>query len=247
MTWYQRFGLEHNPFSTDPFNAGYTLVNYSQLVDDLLYYTASGSMILLQGTSGSGKTMMLRQVIDRHKGYGKVAYIDGKSITKQIDVETILNRKGRGMIDTMLFKRKPSGMILLLDDIETISAKQFEKIKYYFDQDYIRTVIFTIHTTQQLDMPLSIRDRISGRNITIPPIISFDALRIIRDRFSDHFFLPDEIILEIFNMTQGNIKQMLQACDAVCSYVVEQGRGEVLPKYLKIAVKTLQHPLLLNA
>ncbi len=44
MKWFERFGLENNPFEVDPFISEYTLVNYSKLIDDILYYTASGSI-----------------------------------------------------------------------------------------------------------------------------------------------------------------------------------------------------------
>jgi chromosomal replication initiation ATPase DnaA len=237
MKWYKRFGLEENPFTTDPFKSDYTLVNYSQIVEDLLYYTASGSIVLLEGESGSGKTMMLRQIISRFEGYGKVVYVEGDKLKQDLDVEAVLNKKGHGLIGNMM-KKKPNGMILLLDNVSQISARNFEKIKYYFDQDYIRSVIFTIHDNSDIDLPPSMVDRIARRHIVIPPLINFDALRIVRDRFSDHFFLSDEVILKLFKISEGNVRKLLNNCDKVCNFVVKQGRGEVLSKYVNIALAT---------
>jgi hypothetical protein len=93
-------------------------------------------------------------------------------------------------------------------------------------------------------MPESIRDRIAGRSIQIPALINFDALRIIRERFSDHFFLSDAVIMELFRISQGNIKRLLENCDTVCEFVVQQGRGEVLPKYINLALnmQETKHP-----
>ncbi|MFW5746194.1 MAG: AAA family ATPase [Nanoarchaeota archaeon] len=247
MEWYERFGLSKNPFTTDPFESEYTLVNYSQLVEDLLYFTAAGHMVLLEGSEGAGKTMMLQQIISRFRGEGRVAYIDGAHLRGEPDIEQILNKKGRGFLGNMM-KKKPKGMILLLDDVVHISSKNFEKIKYYFDQDYIRSVIFTIHDSDQLDMPPSIIDRVQGRHIVIPPMNNFDALRIVRERFSDHFFLSDHVILKLFELSNRNIKQLLKNCDRVCEFVVQEGKGEVLPKYLRIAlsvhgIETEENPI----
>jgi Cdc6-like AAA superfamily ATPase len=234
---YKRFGLEGDPFTIDPFNSDYTLVNYSEIIEDLLYYTASGSIVLLEGEEGAGKTMMLVQIIKRFKGHGKVVHVDGSRLKKEPDIEKLLNEKGNGLLGNVM-KRKPKGMILLLDDVTHISEKSFEKIKYYFDQDYIRSVVFTAHDVEDLHLPPSIMDRIAARHIHIPPMINFDALRIIRDRFSDHFFLPDAVILKLFEVSNKNIKHLLQNCSKVCEFVVKQGRGEVLPKYIDLALKT---------
>jgi len=219
----------------DPLESDYTLVNYSQLVEDLLYYTASGSIVMLEGEEGSGKTMMLRQIINRFKGHGKVVYVDGSEIRGRLDVEKVLNKKGAGFIGTVM-KKKPKGMILLLDNVTDISERNFEKIKYYFDQDYIKSVILTVADSSKLILPPSITDRIAKRHIEIPKMNNFDSLRIIRERFSDHFFLPDNVILGLFKVSNGNIKTLLENCDKVCKFVVKQGRGEVLPKYISLAL-----------
>lgn len=237
MSWYERFGLTKNPFAIDPFESAYTLVNYSSLVDDLLYYTVSGNMALLKGDAGSGKTKLLIQVIERHKGQGKVVYVDGRQLDHELDIESLLNKKGQGVFGTVM-KKKPKGMILLLDNVTNLTHKNFEKIKYYFDQDYIRSVIFTAENVEDLNLPPSMLDRVARRQIDIPPMINYDALRIVRDRFSDHFFLPDSVILRLFSISGRNIKQLLINCDKVCAYVVDQGRGEVLHKYIKLALKT---------
>jgi hypothetical protein len=73
--------------------------------------------------------------------------------------------------------------------------------------------------------------------LVLPPINAFEALRIIRERFSDHFFLADEIILRIFKLSHGNLKLALQNCSDICQFVVKEGRGEVQPKYLPLIVK----------
>ncbi|MFT4310840.1 MAG: AAA family ATPase [Candidatus Woesearchaeota archaeon] len=236
MTWYERFGLQKNPFTTNPFDADYTLVNNTKIIDDVIYYTIAGHMIVLEGPSGSGKTMMLRQIIKKFEGQGKVVYVDGSKLKKDLDIEELLDQKGRGFFGSIT-KTKPKNMIVLLDNVTTLSARNFEKIKYYFDQNYIRSVMFTFDHSETVHVPQSVWDRVAKRHIVIPALINFDALRIVRERFSDHFFLPDAIILELFELANHNVKKMLDYCDQVCAFVVEQGKGEVLPKYIKHAIK----------
>ncbi len=236
MPWYERFSYESNPFELDPFKSDFTLINHIKLMDDLLYLVASGNILVLEGDDGSGKTMFLKQIIERLGGKKKICYVDGRRVKKELDIEQLLNNAQKSLLNSVINK-KPKELILLLDNVDTLSARNCEKIKYYFDQNYIKSVVFTSTNYSALDISDSLRNRILNNVIVMPPMNSFEALRIVRERFSDHFFLSDEVILRLFKLSKENIKLTLQNCDAICQFVVKEGRGEVLPKYLPLIVK----------
>ncbi|MFT7615743.1 MAG: Cdc6-like AAA superfamily ATPase [Candidatus Woesearchaeota archaeon] len=236
MQWYKRFGYEKNPFELNPLKAPYTVIHNKELIADLLYLVRVGSMVVVEGAQGSGKTTLLTRVINLFKGEGKAVYIDGNKIPDELDIEDVLNKKGRGIIRG-LFNDKPKGMILLLDNVHSISSRNCEKIKYYFDQNYIRSVVFTTETYSKLKLDRSIHDRIMGQVIQIAPYSKFDVLRVVRDRFLDDDFLGDDMILSIARISDHNVKDALANTSKLCEHVTKEGRGEVLPKYLPLINK----------
>jgi archaellum biogenesis ATPase FlaH len=236
--WYERFGLDKNPFELDPFASSYTFVNHKTLIESVLYLVKSGSICVLEGEEGSGKTMFLKQITDFFKGEGKVAYIDAK-VVKDMDIEEIiLKRKKNSLLG--IFAKKPKDMILLLDNVEYLSNKNCEKIKYYFDQGHIKSVILATNDYKHLDISQSLRNRILHQIYAIPPLNKYDALRIIRDRFSDTLFLADQTIIELFHKSQKNIKKTLIYSEKLCKYTVKIGKGEALIKYIPLAIKELK-------
>lgn len=233
--WYSRFGLTQNPFELDPFMSSYTFVNHKALLEDILYLVKSGNIFALQGDVGIGKTIFLKKIIDVFEGEGKVVYVDCTKVKGKIDIEELIYQRKKTPLVNM-FAKKPQDMIVLLDNVEHLSTKNCERIKYYFDQGHIRSVLFATQNYKKLDITDSLRDRILDQVITIPQLNQFDALRIVRDRFTDHYFLADETILELFKHAKKNIKSTLQYCESLCKYTAKKGRGEALPKYIPTAL-----------
>lgn len=226
--WFHKFGYEQNPFELDPFQTSYTYVNHRNVLETLLYLVQSGSMFVIQGDNGTGKTMLLRQIIDNFRGKNKIVYLDGSVIGDDVDIESVINKRNA----SFLFASKPKEMILLLDNVDKLSKRNCEKIKYYFDQNYLLSVVFTTLKYSKTKIDESIKDRIMSQVIDVPVINKYDALRIVRNRFSDHFFLGDDAIMKIFLKSKKNIKKTLLNCEKVCAHVSNEGRGEVLQKYI---------------
>jgi predicted AAA+ superfamily ATPase len=236
--WYERFSLDENPFELDPFKCSYTFVNHKNLIETILYLVKSGNICVLEGEEGSGKTMFLKQITDFFKGEGKVAYIDA-NIIKDVDIEeVILKRNKKSLLN--IFASKPKDMILLLDNVEHLSNKNCEKIKYYFDQGHIKSVILATSDYKRLDISDSLRNRILHQIYAIPQLNKYDALRIVRDRFPDTLFLADQTVIELFNRSQKNIKRTITYCEKLCRYTVKLGKGEALLKYIPLAIKELK-------
>ncbi len=235
MIWYKRFGYKSNPFERDPFKIDYTLINSVHILEDLLYLVKVGSLAVIQSPEGGGKTTTLRQIVDAFKGQGRVVYIDALKVGKSLDIEDVLNRKNSPLL-SFVSSKKPKNMILLLDNVEYLSSTNCEKIKYYFDQNYIQSVVFATSNYESFQISQSLKDRIMNQVFTLPAINKYDALRIIRNRFSDAFFLGDDAIYRIFKLSGENIKFTIRNCENVCRFVVQEGRGEVLLKYIRLVL-----------
>ena len=83
----------------------------------------------------------MKEVIKKFGGKGDIAFIDCKELDKELNVEkVIINKNG---LSGWLFKKYPKNMILLLDNVEFLSNKNMERIKYFYDSNHLRAVIIT--------------------------------------------------------------------------------------------------------
>ncbi|MDI6737336.1 MAG: AAA family ATPase [Nanoarchaeota archaeon] len=215
--WYTKIGFDGDPFSRD---AGFE--GHDALVDEVFYAIHSGNMVFIVGESGSGKTKILQEIIKRFGGKKKIIYVNCRHMQKSVNVEKLL-QKSLGLLGRLLGK-KPNKMILLLDEIESVSTKNAERIKYYFDQNYLQSVIFTGKGFPVEGMGQSIVQRIS-KVLKIDPLSDYEAVRIIRDRIGDKY-LTDRVIKTIYSMSGRNTGKLLQNCRAVMTEIAH-GKKEI--------------------
>ena len=98
MEWFKKLKFKHDPFEIDPINTNYELINRDKEQKELLYRILSGSMLLIEGKSGSGKTALLKYAIDNFKGKGKVIYVDANKLNKRLDIHDLLKKIGRAHV-----------------------------------------------------------------------------------------------------------------------------------------------------
>lgn len=189
---------------------GSGLIGRDKEKDEVVYRIASGNMLLIEGERGVGKTAMLKYAIDNFRGLGKVVYLDVGTFGRRMDVAQLL--VGR-----------PKGMILLIDNIEYLSKSNNKKIKYFYDQDDIRAVVFATGNSKAINFTDAIRSRI-GRNVMeLKPLKAGEALEIARDRMGEDYVVSDELLKELYKRS-GNLRVFLKNCDLLCAHLDE---GEV--------------------
>lgn len=217
VEWFEKLGFDNNPFETNLFRISKETVGLEKEKKEILYRVAAGSMILIEGPSGTGKTGLLKHIIDNFKGKGKVIYVDGDKLNKALDIESLLiNRygwKGR------LFNKKPRDMILLLDNINSISRKNAEKIKFYFDQDYLRSVVFTSKDYSKVDVDASITDRIDKRVISLSNPDKKELIDMLNERLDDNLEFTEDIIKNIVDLSEQNPKAVLANAEKIGKYL----------------------------
>jgi len=93
MEWFEDLGFDDNPFNLNPLKTNFKLAGREKESKEILYRIASGSMLLIEGTIGTGKTALLKYAIDNFKGKGKVVYVDGNKLSKRLNVDDLLKKK----------------------------------------------------------------------------------------------------------------------------------------------------------
>jgi|TARA_B100001971_G_C18116496_1_gene497109 Cdc6-like AAA superfamily ATPase len=205
MEWYEELDFEENPFDINSLESEFELIGRDEEAKEALYMIASGNMFVVEGKTGTGKTALLKYVIDNFKGEGKVVHIDGNKISKKFDIKKLLKKKG---------------MILLMDNVQYLSKKNNQKIKYFYDEDLIKSVVFTTTDFSLVNFTDAIKDRIGKNIIKLKDIKEADALEIIKSRLGDKEILPEDVLKELFKKSK-NIKEFITGCSNLCDYVVK--------------------------
>ena len=207
MEWYEELDFDENPLSLETKYIGNEL-----LLDEVFYSIVSGNILIIEGPKGVGKTRTLKEVIKKFGGQGRVAYINCRNLDKELNVEEIIKKKN-GFISRNL-KENPKNMILLLDDVEHLSQKNMERIKYYYDRNFLKAVIISSRNALDLDLNESIKQRIR-KVIKLKSLSDYEAVQVVRDKLGEEL-LNDRIIKETYKHSERNMKKFLSNCELVC-------------------------------
>lgn len=249
MNWYEQLDFDENPFE-DPENA--RLVGYEEIVNEVLYNIDAGNIIFIQAPPGSGKTAILRRAIQQFKGEGKVAYIDSNKV-KDLNIERVLE-KASGLLGT-LFHSKPKGMIILVDNISDLSKKNSERLKYFYDQNYVKAIVFTGESINNVPFTPSLLDRVK-KVITLPTLTEDYASTILKDRLRGLEYFPEDVSKEVFVKSKRNLKSFMNNAEALLKKALENkhenitfedvrvyfGEHEPVRKIVENQKKTDQNP-----
>ncbi|MEK7224356.1 MAG: ATP-binding protein [Bacteroidota bacterium] len=208
MEWYEEMDFDSNPFDKET-----KLIGFEDLLDEMLYAIVSGNMIFIEGESGSGKTKLLKEAIERFGGHGKVIYVNCKKIHNDLNIERLLKDR-YGWFATAILNKKPRNMILLLDEVEHLSRKNSERIKYYFDQNYVRSVVFSGSDMESAGLSDSLRHRVH-KKLIIKNLSDYEAVQLVREKVGNEI-ISDRIIKHIYKISGRNVKRFMENCEKVC-------------------------------
>ncbi len=224
MEWYEEIGLEQNPFID---TEDTQLVGYEDILEEIFYRIAAGDMLFIEGKEGNGKTALLKRVIARFRGKGKIIYLDGKKLDKNVNIgETLKNSMG---FWSKVMGKKPRDMILLMDDVEELTRKNSERIKYYYDQNHVRSVIFTGTNYKTLGFTESLKERVS-KVIKLKELTEDDVVDIVKMRLGNNEVMPENIIRDIYKKSNKNMKTLMVNCSKVLNYTIGEKREKTVTK-----------------
>jgi Cdc6-like AAA superfamily ATPase len=202
------------------------LIGYDKIVDKVVYWVASGNMVFIEGDEGLGKTSILMKIIKRFRGKKKVVYVDCQKLKKQVNIEKLLTSK-YGVLGKV-FKILPQEMIVLLDNIQFLSRKNSERIKYFFDHNNIKSVVFTANSFNEADIPESLKHRIGKRRIVLPRLNKNTANEILFSRIEEIDLMDFVTINKLYALSNYNPKQFLMNCMKVFEFAEQNNKTRIL-------------------
>lgn len=231
MEWYEKLGYDENPFSTDPKENHDKLVGLDDAMQELFYRIDSGSMLIIEGGAGTGKTSLLMAAAKKFGGNKNVAYVDCRILDKKLNITHVL--QDRYGVMGRLLKKTPKNMIVFLDNVQELSRQNTERLKFYFDQNYIKSIIFTTEKYSRVKFSESLKDRIGKRVAKIPSATEQDAIEIVRRRIGESELFNEELIKKIFKMADNSPKGLLEGCAKAAMSAAKKGRKRVQMSDLK--------------
>lgn len=232
MDWYEELDFDENPVDTNPKKYADKLVGMEELLEDLFYRVAAGSMVFIEGKLGTGKSSLLWNMIKKYKG--KVIYFDCEQLDRELNIEKLMISK-HGLTGR-LFKKKPKNMILLLDNVNELSKRNSERVKYFFDQGYILTVVFAGESYQKANFSQSLKERIGSRILNTIELEPYQAVTLVRNRIGNLDMISDELIEQLFKTSNKNPLKLLQNMDKVFAYAVENNEKTITSNLIKKVV-----------
>ncbi len=231
--WYKNLGFYNNPLSIKPAAFSDNLIGYEHIIEDIRQLIDQGSFVFIEGKLGTGKTAVLKKIINYFRGQKKVIYYSLDQSEKNIDLDALLH--GRYGFIGRLLKIKPKGMILLLDEISELKIKDIKKIEDYFSRRHFKSVIFVSTGIQRARHSTEIKKMVGSNIFRVGEIKKEDAIRIIRARIGAIHIISDKIIGEIFSYGQTP-REILMNTEAVLRYTVDNNLKEITEKDVSIAM-----------
>lgn len=229
MAWHKKFGFKNNPFEYNAMKAEDSLIDYKRELSDLLYYVEAGSIVLLEGPEASGKTRLLKEVISRFGGGGRVIYVDAARLNKRLDVEEVL-------LDRNEKFGSAKGLVLLVDNAKSMSLKGYEKLQFFFDEDDLRSIVFVSRNAAELRLPLSLKDRIGNRVVKAKTIHKDELLGLLSYRLKKNPFLSRKDLEKIYSLSPST-KEFFTNAEKVGVYMAEKGLKSCTDKVIERALK----------
>jgi len=207
MEWYEELDFDENPFTLET-----KYVGNDDVLEEAFYSVVAGSILIVEGDDGSGKTKLLKEVARRFGGHGKVAFVDAKALERELNIEDIIAKKN-GLLG-YVFKKYPKGMILLLDNVEHLSQKNLERIKYFFDRNHLRAVVIATKDYTKLNFPESLQQRV-WKHIRLKSLTEYEAVQVFRDKVGAEI-LSDRVIKETYRQSEKNLRRFFVNSERVC-------------------------------
>lgn len=229
--WYRKLGYHYNPFNIKPAYFTDELVGYDKVLNHLLYNILSGNMAFFEGPFGSGKTSILQYIKRRFKGEARIGYINCIQLDENTNIMKLL--PSGPWYYKLIFGKKPKNITMLLDEAQALEPTNMERIKYLYDNDHVKSVVFAGTDFNAVQFSHGIKERI-GNNVIKSPLLSpDDAVKLVRKRIGNDKLLSDEIIREMCFLSSSNPRKLLQMCEDACIKAVIEGKTSVTKEYIE--------------
>ena len=229
--WWRKLGFYTNPFTIKPAPFDNKVFGQDKILEDLYYKIPAGTMSFIEGRLGTGKTTILKNLISKFRGRGKVIYFSCNRIDSELNIEELL--KGKYGFWGRLFGMMPKDMIVLLDEAQQLSAVNTERIKYFFDQGNIKSVLLTGTDYGNTNLHESVKERIGHDGLfKINELTDEQTIAFVRNRVGNTTLVNDDILKKLWHLSGRNPRRLLQRLDRTFRYAVENMENEIKEEHL---------------
>lgn len=228
--WYRKLGFAENPFSIKPGLYSDSVYGYPNVIAEVAKGVDAGKIQFVRGNYGNGKSTMLKYLLRKFGGKGKLAYFSCNRLEDRLDVKRILN--GRYGFMGKILDLKPKSMILLLDEAQYLSKDDFNSILKYYDSGNLKSVLFVAKEPIHNFMPERMQRAVAVH--TLDSVSDSDAVAIVRKRVGTSGIMSDEIIKQAYWNSGYNVRILLKNCEMLCRYAVNKGLKSVTPEMVEL-------------
>ncbi len=229
MLWYKEWGFHDNPFSIKPaaFNSivvGYDLSEIFEKIDN-------GEILFLEGKFGYGKTTILKHIISRYGGRREVAYYNCNRKEGDVEVESVL--RGKYGLLGKLFLGTPNNMILLLDEVGSLSESDQQELLRLHSEGNLKSVVLFGPKFELVNVIADLKQKLVDNVIELTKLSDEEAIELVRQRIGNVKLLSDEIIKRVYESSDKTPRVLLENLEDLCKYAVENNEEEVTEDHLK--------------
>ncbi|HII15660.1 MAG TPA: hypothetical protein HA362_05085 [Nanoarchaeota archaeon] len=235
--WYRKLGFYNNPFTIKPSAFNDELLGCPAVVSEVGNGVVAGKIVHVHGDYGNGKSTLLKYILNRFGGRGKLAYFSCNRVEHNLDVKRLLNGK-YGFLGK-LFDLKPKNMILLLDEAQFLAKEDYAKLLHFYDTGNLKSIVLVARDSVLESMPERMQRLTAVHRLS--QLSPDDAVKLVKKRVGKLPLLPDDVIREAFRKSASNPRIFLKNCELLCRYAVENGMERVtlnlvsqLPNYAAV-------------
>ncbi len=226
MSWYEKHGYMEDPLNTEKGAFIDKSVSLQAPSEEIAYNIEAGNLVVIEGAPGTGKTTLLCSTIEKFRGEKKVVYVDCNK--NHVYIKKLL--QGKYGILGKLLNLTPKNMVLLLDNFSKLSKKDVERVKYYYDNNHIRSIVFAGDSTE---LPDNVLDRVGNRIIRLKPLTADDAIALVKNRLGSLDFLPEKVVRQIYQKSGSDARIFLEKCRKACEEATKKAADVVSEAHVK--------------
>ena len=227
--WYRKLGYYSNPFSIKPAPftnevIGYNLKNIFNKIDN-------GKIFFVEGAYGVGKTTLLKHIIHRYGGQGKVIYYSC-SLERRMDVRDLIMGAGSFFQRTLGIKKHD--LIFLVDEAQDLQLSDSNELFQAYKHGYLKSIVFVGVNVNRNSLVQEVEKLLEGNIINLPAISQENAVDMVKKRLGDLDFLPPDVIREIYVRSAKNPRRLLELCEDLCREAVSRGISKIRRKDVEL-------------
>jgi len=227
--WFRELGFFNNPFSIKPAIFSDKVVGYEAVVDEISYGVLNKKMLFLEGEYGEGKSTILKRLINDFGGKKQVIYYSCNRIETRLNVKRLLNN--RYGFWGKLFDMKPKDMILLLDEAQELCKKDYSKLYSYHQEGYLKSIVFVGKTFDKKEIDEKVVELM--KEVKLRKLTEDEAVKVIRRRVGSLPLLSDDVIKQVYNSSNKNIRILLKNLESLCKHAVNYGETKITDELVK--------------